>query len=269
MAELPPSVAACRPEFPGCPDETGLDGHTGRVTAPIQRRDALRLLAAGVGAIVLAACSSSDDDGDADVIADTVSLFGGTVPPGGPAVDLSPTGVVAVRTVAMVGDSITAGSAPALDDMAGDLGIDLTVNAEVGRRITVGTTPPSGTSAVEGLLEGGLAPDLWVIALGTNDLGKYDSTTEYGELIENLIDLLPSDVPVVWIDTFITADPDGAATFNQALVDTLSARGRATVGHWAPIAAQDGTLSDGIHPTEEGRTEFADVVRTQLQSWMN
>lgn len=229
----------------------------------------MRLLAAGVGGAVLAAYSSSSDDGDADVTADTVSLFGGTVPPGGPAVDLSPTGVIAVRTVAMVGDSITAGSEPALDAMAGDLGIDLTVNAEVGRRITMGSTPPSGTSTVEGLLEGGLAPDLWVIALGTNDLGKYDSTTEYGDLIDELLDLLPSVVPLVWIDTYITSDPDGAATFNQALVDTLSARGRATIGRWAPIASEDGVLSDGIHPSEEGRTEFADVVRAQLRTWMN
>ncbi|CAN5773444.1 hypothetical protein BH24ACT5_BH24ACT5_18290 [soil metagenome] len=239
------------------------------MTAPIDRRAALRLVAAGVGAIVLAGCSSSDEGGNGDPTADTVSPFGGTVPPGGPAIDLNPTGVAAVRIVAMVGDSITAGSEPGLDAMAADLGIDLTVNAEVGRRITVGRTPPSGVSAVEGLMEGGLAPDLWVIALGTNDLGKYGSTSEYGDLIEALLDLLPSGVPLVWINTYITSDPDDAATFNEALIDTLSARGRATIGRWASVAFEDGVLSDGIHPTEEGQTEFVAVVRKQLLSWMN
>jgi lysophospholipase L1-like esterase len=233
------------------------------MSAAVGRR--VVLAAALVGAFALAGCGDETADRDGG----TVPLFGGTVPADGPAVDLNPSGEAAGRRVVMIGDSITVASIPLLETAANDLGIDLTIDAEVGRRMTVGSQPAAGTEALEQINADDAPADLYVIALGTNDIGKYQTVDEYGAEIAEVLALVPDDAPVVWVNAYLTDNPERSETFNAALLDVLGARGNATVGRWASIAAEDGVLrSDGIHPNEEGVERFADLVVDEIEAWI-
>jgi hypothetical protein len=37
---------------------------------------------------------------------------------------------------------------------------------------------------------------------------------------------------------------------------------------WWSVAGGDGVLSDGIHPSEEGARQFADVVTSAVEPWL-
>ena len=167
----------------------------------------------------------------------------------------------------MIGDSITVASAPQIIEQAARIDADVTVMAEVGRRISVGGRPAPGTDVLAEVLAEG-APDVVVVALGTNDIGKYGTVEEYATEIDELVDLLPEDQPLVWINTYLSRTPEDSAAFNSALIDTLSERGTATIGRWSTIAQQDGMLIDGVHPSEDGTERFADLVVDQIDNWL-
>ena len=235
-----------------------------RMSTPIARRT---LIGAGVASLIALLSACGDDDGAGGRADGTLPLFGGTVPPGGPAVDLTPAQETPGRDVVMIGDSITVASAPGLEAAAADLGITLVIHAEVGRRITVGSDPVAGTEVVEDVLDDGL-PDLFVIALGTNDIGKYATEDEYAAQIREFVGLVPSVAPIAWVNTYLRDRPDDSALFNAALISTLSVRGNATIAGWSNIATKDGILSDGIHPTDDGAAEFTELVRDEIASWL-
>ena len=213
------------------------------------------------GLLVLAACGGGDDE-TADGI---VELSSDSIPPNGPGIALD--GGPAGRRVAMVGDSITVGSTPGLEAAAAELGIDLTIDAEVGRRMTVGNSPDSGLDAIADLLADSGVPDLWVVALGTNDVGQY-ADGEYTAQIETLLDALPAGARVVWIDVYVRDREDASDEFNDELADVLNARGGASIGDWTQFATGDGVLSDGIHPSDDGASLFVDLVTQQIRNWI-
>ena len=214
-------------------------------------------------AVALAACGGDDDAADG-----TVVQVSGTMPEGGPAKDLTPVEQTVGRDVVMIGDSITVASTPGLEIAAGELGVQLTIDAEVGRRITVGSSPEAGIDVLEDVLETG-RPDLFVIALGTNDIGKYATREEYEAVIDELLAAIPADAPVAWINTYLRDDPEESARFNAALIAALGERGDATIAKWSDIATRRGMLSDGIHPTDEGTVEFTDLVSDEIAAWLD
>jgi lysophospholipase L1-like esterase len=215
--------------------------------------------------LAVAGCGGDDDD----TAAGTLPLFGGTVPPGGPAIDLTPSaGRGGGREVVIIGDSITVASAPRILEGAGEIDADVTVLAEVGRRINVGGDPAAGSDVVAEALAAG-DPDVVVVALGTNDIGKFGSIEEYASEIDELVDELPDDLPLVWINTYLSRTPDDSAAFNAALIETLRERGNATIGRWSSIAQQGGMLRDGVHPSEDGEQRFADLVVGEIENWLS
>ena len=215
--------------------------------------------------LVLAGCGGDDED---NATGGTLPLFGGTVPPGGPAIDLTPSaGRGGGREVVVIGDSITVASAPRILEGASEIDADVTVLAEINRRITVGSDPAAGTDVIAEVLSEG-DPDVVVVALGTNDIGKYDSIEEYAAEIDELVGQLPDDLPLVWINTYLSRIPDDSAAFNAALIETLSERGNATIGRWSSIAQQGGMLRDGVHPSEDGEQRFADLVVGEIENWL-
>jgi lysophospholipase L1-like esterase len=240
-------------------------GRLNAVAGTIGRRIAL---AAGLATITLAGASCGGDD--STTAGGTLPLFGGTVPEGGPAIDLTPSQGSGgdERNVVMVGDSITVRAAPLIEAATTPLDLDVDIHAEVGRRITSGRDPAAGTDVLAEVLAD-TKPDLVVVALGTNDVGKYTSIQDYAGQIEALLDLVPDDTPVVWINTYLAARPDESATFNAALLDTLASRGNTTIGRWSSIAQRDGVLSDGVHPSEVGTQEFADLVVGEIENWLD
>ena len=76
-----------------------------------------------------------------------------------------------IQSIAMVGDSITNGSKVELLEQLATLGVEIkAIDAEDSRRIAAGDSITPGIDVVRALAAGD-APDLWVIALGTNDVG--------------------------------------------------------------------------------------------------
>ena len=219
---------------------------------------AAALFAGGV-----AACGGDDEAADG-----TVVQVSGTMPDGGPAVDLSPIEQTVGRDVVMIGDSITVASTPGLEAAAGELGVHLAIYAEVGRRITVGSSPEAAIDLIDDVLDAG-QPDLFVIALGTNDIGKYATQKEYEAVINELLAAIPADAPIAWVNAYLRDDPDDSAVFNAALIATLGERGNATIAKWSNIATESGMLSDGIHPSDEGTVEFADLVSDEIKNWLD
>lgn len=214
-----------------------------------------RRLMAIVTAVVVtvSGCSAGRDDAGAAPEV-RVSSVETTVPP--------------IRSLAIVGDSITIGSEVELRERLAALDVDImAIDAEDGRRMTSNGSVRSGLEAV-GKLAARDAPDLWVIALGTNDVGQYAGAEDYAPVIEELLAAVPADAPVVWVDVYLESIPEESAEFNATLRRALRERGQAVVVDWADLADEDGVLRDGIHPSGYGIEQFAELVATAVSTWI-
>lgn len=175
------------------------------------------------------------------------------------------------RTVAMVGDSITVSAAEKIEAKLTALDLDvLAIDAQSGRRMTVGEQGRlyTGADIVEFVSNGTAEPDLWVVALGTNDIGQYGDREHVVEQVEAVLDRMPDDVPVVWIDTWWRTRPDDAAQVNDAIRSVIDRRPGSIVVSWGAHAAANGVVAgDGVHLTTEVGTErFAEVVAGGVES---
>jgi lysophospholipase L1-like esterase len=173
------------------------------------------------------------------------------------------------KLIEFVGDSITVGSEDELVAAFTELGLDdAEINAESGRRMVVDQGITSGLDGVADVLAEGDPPDLWVIALGSNDVAGY-APEEYAGAIDELLAAIPAGAPIVWVDCYLTNYVDESVAFDTTLRQVLAARGNATVVDWATMAPQDGVLSDNVHPSPFGRLEFARRVADGVDAWIN
>ena len=170
-------------------------------------------------------------------------------------------------SVAVVGDSLTVSAADEIEVALDSIGLDvIAVDAMESRRITQGgSSLPPGTSAVEGILEGlaiGGEPDLWVIALGTNDVASAGSLDGFRPGMRELLDLIPPDVPVIWVDLWITDRPDSIRQANRMIRAELRQwDGGSAVVDWFAHGDDDGVItSDGVHLTDLGQRLFASSI---------
>ena len=222
-----------------------------------------RVLGAGLVLLLAAVAMACSSDRGALSAPASVPASGSVARPQG-------TGSAAIDSVAMVGDSITVRSQDALADGFRSLGLDVrAIDAASGRRITAAAgADGSGLTAVTALAAAD-PPDLWVIALGSNDVFQYDTAEKYRDQIVEVLRAIPEGAPVVWVDTYLADDPARSDEFNQALRDTLAYRGTSSIADWAAVASGDGVLSDGIHPSDDGVQQFADLVMNTVQPWLS
>jgi lysophospholipase L1-like esterase len=181
------------------------------------------------------------------------------------------TTVPARTSVVMIGDSITDGARAGLEFAFSAKGFtDVTVDAQWGRRISVGdgvSVPLNGLQAVKDLQAQGADPDVWVVALGTNDLGLYRDAAAYAEVIDQMLALLPVDKPLVWVNTFRANQLGDTVVYNSTLAERLALRGNAVLTDWFAIASapdQEVLTDDGVHPTRDGYGIFALTVADSL-----
>jgi hypothetical protein len=172
---------------------------------------------------------------------------------------------------AMVGDSITKASSKPLTTVLERLGYtEIKIEAEVSRRIDVGdgkSEPLSGVKTMFTMMSEGVAPDVWAIAMGTNDVGKYPDAEAYASLIDEMMSMPDKKVPIVWVDVYNPNQLAGTKMFNLVLRDRAAQRGNATVLSWFDLAADPKEKilrSDHIHPNEAGTLVFADLVSKAL-----
>jgi hypothetical protein len=226
---------------------------------------AVAMAVSGCSAISSAGVSDDDRSGANASSAPVVSV--------GSQTGDSPTGDIAATrpaTVAVVGDSITVASAEELQEGLSTLGLEVVaIDAQVGRRMTVGERDRLYAGAdIAALVANQSSPELWVFALGTNDIGQYDHGDEVVEQIETLLDRIPSDDPVVWVDTWIRDLPEQTEMVNTAIRTVIERRPGSLVVAWSDHASDAGVISgDGVHLTTDiGVRRFAEVVTTGVEA---
>jgi len=188
-----------------------------------------------------------------------------------------------IDTVVMVGDSITVGSTPSLTERFTALGLEhVLIDAQNGRRMAVsGGAMRSGTRTIETLLAepadadsaDGIDADhdneVWVVALGTNDVGQYASPDEIAAAVNEVLGLVPDEVPLVWVDVSFVLRAEQAAQVNEIIADRVERRGNAVIAPWSMFAPGDGVLtSDGVHPTDDGQDVFGFVVTDTVRAFL-
>ncbi len=190
-----------------------------------------------------------------------------------------------IDTVVMIGDSITVASTPALQDVFESLGFEtILIVAQQGKRAAVSFGDnPSGAAVARTLLDDVGTPadgataqldddrtdELWIVALGTNDIDQYSDPSERVAAINEVLDAVPADVPLIWVDTYFRDRPDGAGEINDMVAARLRQRGNATIARWSEVADDEGNLrDDGVHPRDDGTLAFAGVVRDTVDAFL-
>jgi lysophospholipase L1-like esterase len=176
--------------------------------------------------------------------------------------------LVDVVTVVVVGDSITAGTAP--DDRADDPGDQSWLNGAQGAPLDFrgGWAVPGATT--QDMQDGaeGLGADVLVLMGGTNDI---NGDVEWATSEENLLGIVTEvDVDTVVLSAIPPFDRDPAAglDYNAHLVQLAEQQGWEFVDPWVAFA-DDGawapeTSGDGVHPTAEVAEQAGAVIREAL-----
>ncbi len=178
-----------------------------------------------------------------------------------------------IDTVVMIGDSITKGAMPALDERYGLLGLDHLIEAENGKRIAVSSPENASGASIAGFLadngDGDHTDEVWVVALGTNDVGQYASPDEVAAAVNEVLAAVPDDAALVWVDTYFRDRPEAAAELNAIVRDRVDRRGDSIIAPWTAFATSDGVLTgDGVHPTSDGADVFAFVVTDTVRAFL-
>lgn len=173
-------------------------------------------------------------------------------------------------SVALVGDSLTYAAWSDLPSVfvSANWG-PLQLEARSGRKITTTLEiATSGLDAVRRISEGGFDPELWIIALGTND-----ARSTYGKAgaAAGMIDAMMAEIgpahDVIWIDVYLRDFDAQADAFNAALRKAVSRHPRLTIADWQSVVGDNPqwVVDDGVHLDLTGslaRNEF--VARVGL-----
>lgn len=180
-----------------------------------------------------------------------------------------------VDSITMIGDSITVASTEAIEQQFDQLGFDdVTIVAQNGKRM--GETFGDNTSGVRiadylaSEFDGDPEENLWIVALGTNDISQYTEAGELEAVVDSIIDAVPTESPLIWVNTYFEQHPRDTAAMNAAISQAVAERGNATVAAWNSYADDDGVVSgDGVHPTDQGELTFASVVTSTAAGFAN
>ncbi len=187
--------------------------------------------------------------------------------------DSSAAGASDIDSVVMIGDSITKGSMPYLDERFSLLGLDHVIQAETGKRMAVSVRDnPSGAALAAFLAENGdgdHSDEVWVVALGTNDISQYAGPDEIAAAVNEVLDEVPDEAALVWVDTFIADRPDQSDMVNSIIRQRVERRGDSVIAPWTAFVEGDGVLTgDGVHPTSGGADVFAFVVADTVRAFL-
>jgi lysophospholipase L1-like esterase len=231
----------------------------------ITRRDLLR---AGASTGILAALAACGSNGVRSAASNKNAPTAQPLPTG---IGKLPAAQVTRTKFAMVGDSITKASSKSLTTVLENQGFtDINIEAEVSRRIAVGdgkAEPLSGVKTLFTMMSDGVDPDVWAIAMGTNDVGKYKNADEYATLIDQMMSMPDAKKPMVWVDVYNPTQLAGTKLFNEVLRQRAVARGNTTVLSWFDLASDPKEKilrDDHIHPNDKGTLVFADLVSAAL-----
>jgi lysophospholipase L1-like esterase len=190
--------------------------------------------------------------------------------------DARPTSNTVIDTVIMIGDSITVASTPVLQEVYEQLGFDeIIIESKQGKRTALSFgSNPSGVDIASFIVN---SPDrdddhsneLWVVALGTNDINQYGDAAERAAAINEMLQTVPAESPLIWVDTYFEDQSEGADAMNGSISDRVLDRGNSAIARWSSVAADDGNLrDDGVHPREQGSAVFANVISATIDDFL-
>jgi lysophospholipase L1-like esterase len=164
--------------------------------------------------------------------------------------------------VAIVGDSLTYSAQTEIVESLATLGLgDVVVDGQVSRRMTSSTDTIRSGETVVLQIAAEAAPRVWVIALGTNDVASGSSADSIRASVQRVLDAIPDDSLVVWVDTYIRDEHDAVVAGNQIIRDVVSQRPGAVIADFYSYGDDPGiVVSDGVHLTDAGRVLFAHVI---------
>jgi lysophospholipase L1-like esterase len=240
------------------------------------RSHRVAIAAVAVAASVLAGCGTTESGStavDAAVPPPAIGVSGDPAAISG-ASDSNAEAATDIDSVVMVGDSITKGSMPYLDERFGLLGLDHVIEAENGKRMAVSAPDnPSGAAVAAFLAENGdgdHTDEVWVVALGTNDISQYSSPDDIAAAVNEVLTEVPDDAALVWVDTYISDRPEQTEAVNSIIRQRVERRGDSVVAPWTAFVEGDGVLTgDGIHPTNGGADVFAFVVTDTVRAFLD
>jgi hypothetical protein len=173
------------------------------------------------------------------------------------------------ETAVVIGDSIAKSAQDIVSDSIELQGIELLeFDAMESRRMAMwgGADLPSGAAAIDDVIDAGDEPELWIVALGTNDVGAGTDPQTVRDDIDEILDLIPDDAHLIWIDAWVRDLDQRARAFNLLLRATLADRPDTLVLDWHELAETDGLVQDdGVHLTERGRLEYARMIGRALR----
>lgn len=175
------------------------------------------------------------------------------------------------NTVAVVGDSLTLSARDQITSELAGLGLDvLVVDGVESRRMIAGSSVrPSGLDAINTIRDDlAVEPDLWVLALGTNDVGAQVDEQRFRDDLRTTLAGIDPDTPVVWVDLWIRDRRDAVVVANGVIRDEIGERDSlAGVVGWFAHGADDGMITgDGVHLTDRGQEAFATAIANQVRS---
>ncbi len=166
-------------------------------------------------------------------------------------------------TVAVVGDSL---ARSAEDEILLSLvrrGLHVVaIDALESRRMSHGGSRlPPGTEAVDAIRAED-APGVWVVALGTNDVASDTSLADFRAEMRDVLDRIPADDPVIWVDLWIGGEEELVARANRMIRVELRRRsGGTAVVDWYSHGTDAGVITaDGVHLTQTGQGLFAESI---------
>jgi lysophospholipase L1-like esterase len=170
--------------------------------------------------------------------------------------------------VAVVGDSLTLAAQTDIESTLSALGLGVVaVDGQESRRMTHRTdTIRSGLDAIA-QIRNVSPPSVWVIALGTNDVGAGSSNDSIRRNVRSVLAAIPPDASVVWVDVFIRDRRREVERANTIISEEVLARPGTVVAEFFSHGDDDGIVGgDGVHLTRAGRRLFAEVMAGGITS---
>lgn len=166
-------------------------------------------------------------------------------------------------TVAVVGDSLTHSAEEEILMSLVRRGLHvLEIDGLESRRMSHGGIRlPPGTEAVEAI-RAEATPGVWVIALGTNDVASDASLDDFRAEMREVLDRIPADDPVIWVDLWIGGEEELVARANRMIrVELLRRSSGTAVVDWYSHGTDVGVITaDGVHLTQTGQDLFAESI---------
>lgn len=217
------------------------------------------------------------DTGAEDSGADGATSDGGVEAgtDGGQASDSGPEAGIACKTVAHIGDSLTAYTVGPLTQAYAAVGVTAQIDAYGGRAIKqkLPDDPKTGKQAALDFVAAGF-DGCWVVALGTNDTANVAAGAWYtrAEAIDEMMTAIDpgASAPVMWVNTFTTKTTgywsnDNMTLWNQALTEAKTRWPNMKVYDWASVAVTGvAPFSDGIHHTTSGYSVRNEAIAKAL-----